>query len=151
MKKNTKKKILYYITLFLPITTIILSFLILLPIYKFNDNSMNQSFAVSSIIKGKIERGDVIIFKDEENKNVARRIVGIPGDKIRFNHGDLYINELLCEEDYTISDSYTLNTFEVPEGCYFVLSDNRDYIDSRFYKNPYISNKSILKKVIFMF
>lgn len=151
MKKNTKKKIIYYTILFLPILTIILSLLILLPIYKFNDNSMNKSYAITSIIKGKIERGDVVIFKDETDKLVAKRIVGLPGDIVEFNHGDLYINKLLCEEEYTKSDCYSLNSYEVPAGCYFVLSDNREYNDSRFYKNPYISNKSILKKVIFMF
>ena len=41
------------------------------------------------------ERGEVIVFKFPKDKNIfyIKRIVGVPGDKIKFENGVLYIND----------------------------------------------------------
>ena len=41
-----------------------------------------------------IERGDVIIFKNinENNRLLIKRIIGLPGEKIKIQDGNVYIN-----------------------------------------------------------
>ena len=53
------------------------------------------------------ERGDVIVFRPEgDNKNFIKRLVGLPGDQMQMQNGQLYINgeriksEIVAEETY---------------------------------------------------
>ena len=42
--------------------------------------------------------------------------------------------------------------FEVPEGCYLMLGDNRNYsADARYWPDPYVPEKKILAKVLFRY
>ncbi len=45
------------------------------------------------------ERGDVIVFKYPENMDLfyIKRVVGVPGDKVYYENGNLYINDQLVE------------------------------------------------------
>ena len=47
------------------------------------------------------ERGEVIVFKYPEDESLyfIKRVVGIPGDKIYYEDGNLYINEELVEKN----------------------------------------------------
>lgn len=110
-----------------------------------------------------IHRNDVIVFNaygvDKNNPNVhkntkyTKRIIGEPGDKIRYtNDGKLYINGKYTSQSYIsnlqrTSGTLTLllpeakgvkigtdKTFTVPKNHYFVLGDNRKVSnDSRYY------------------
>ena len=59
-------------------------------------------------IKGRIfernkpERGDIVVFKFPQNKhiNYVKRLIGIPGDKIRVIKGELYINGEKLEREF---------------------------------------------------
>jgi signal peptidase I len=46
------------------------------------------------------ERGEVIVFKYPDNKDIffIKRIVGIPGDKIYYENGNLYINDQIVKK-----------------------------------------------------
>lgn len=46
------------------------------------------------------ERGEIIVFKYPVDPNVffIKRIVGLPGDKIKFDNGSLYVNDQLQEK-----------------------------------------------------
>lgn len=97
------------------------------------------------------QRGDIIIFdSDELNEVMTKRIIGLPGETVSFYDGYVYINDGLIYEDYIGSDVETnsvISDFIVPEGCYFVLGDNRDdSYDSRFWDNPYITKDAIKGK-----
>lgn len=110
---------------------------------------------------GDPERGDIMVFrfpKDGET-NYIKRVVGLPGDRVRYRNHDLFINGEKVATDFVA----TLPPFElkhetlgdvrhdilvsiretgrqgngawtIPEGEYFVMGDNRDNSnDSRFW------------------
>ncbi len=96
---------------------------------------------------GEPERGDIILFKsDEFGQNFTKRIIGLPGDVVSFADGHVYINSEYLSEDYLEEGvaSYSDGVFEVPEGSYFLLGDNRgNSNDSRFWTDPYIPKNKI--------
>lgn len=110
------------------------------------------------------QRGDVMVFKfpGERKVNYIKRVVGLPGDRIRYQNKQLFINDDLVPEKYlaTLGNSklfsenlagvehqiyedlpdprrpFNLGEGEwiVPQGSYFVMGDNRDNSnDSRFW------------------
>ncbi len=82
------------------------------------------------------ERGDVIVFEPpggEEGEFYIKRIIGLPGETIKLSDGNVYIDDLMLDEKYLNESNYGktyafdvgLDSFEVPEGMYFVMGDNR--------------------------
>ncbi|MEA4814715.1 MAG: signal peptidase I [Oscillospiraceae bacterium] len=102
------------------------------------------------------ERGDIIMFKSEElGKVLVKRVIGLPGDTVYFQDGYVYVNGEQLDESYlpgTEGSTWPQNnddTFEVPDGCVFVMGDNRtDSYDSRFWSNPYVEVSSIQSKAL---
>lgn len=81
------------------------------------------------------ERGEIVIFPvGEEQKLYIKRVIGLPGDVITIESGEVYVNGNVNSQDYTL-DGYTsgdIDSLVVPEGELFVLGDNRlNSIDSR--------------------
>ena len=82
-------------------------------------------------ILGEPQHGDVIVFPapdtaEEESVYYVKRIIAMPGDHLEIAGGNVYINEELLDEDYLL-ESYTGGYIDtlVPEGCLFVMGDNR--------------------------
>ncbi len=101
--------------------------------------------------KAEPQRGDIILFhSDEMNINMAKRVIGIPGDTIQFINGYVFINGQRADESEYISASIETNsadTFTVPENSVFVMGDNReDSYDSRCFEQPYIPYDNIIGK-----
>ncbi len=109
-------------------------------------------------------RGDIIVFRGaaDRNEDFVKRVIGVPGDRIRISNKVVYRNGKPLQEPYAIHvtmyvDSYRDNfpsvtnaplpsqavdmlarhvvdgEVVVPEQNYFVLGDNRDdSLDSRY-------------------
>lgn len=101
------------------------------------------------------ERQDIVIFysPDKSTKTLIKRIIGLPGDWIEIYDGVVYVNDEPLEEPYLweeMEGSY--GPYQVPQGCYFVLGDNRNGSgDSRYWSNPYIKRDEILGKACFIY
>ncbi len=105
---------------------------------------------------GEPERGDIVLFGKEEltEEPLSKRIIGLPGETVSFADGKVLINGNPIEEDYLEEGTETIGfmTYEIPEGCYFLMGDNRENsFDSRYWENPYISQEEIRAKYIFTF
>lgn len=105
------------------------------------------------------KRGDIIIFKypDDESQNYVKRIIGLPGETVEIRDAQIYINgsdtplpeEYLKEEWFVASGPYY---FEIPEGSYFVLGDNRNNShDARYWTNTFVTKNKILGKAEFRY
>ena len=82
------------------------------------------------------QRGDVIVFKSaqNDNKNLVKRLIGLPGEEVAFKNNQLLIDGVVIDEPYLPLESYTFDygPIVVPENQYFVCGDNRLYSsDSR--------------------
>lgn len=103
-------------------------------------------------------RGDIIVFKSEildKNGNpkwLIKRVIGVPGDVITIANGKVQINGKLFEEEYLkdgVTDGEVIN-FEVPDGEYFVMGDNRLVsLDSRYDEVGTVLEESIEGKAFF--
>ncbi len=101
------------------------------------------------------ERGDVVVFEapDDPETLYIKRIIGMPGDTIQIVDGKLYINEVLQDEPY-INEPMVgdFGPYFVPEGCYFMMGDNRNHsTDARYWNNTYVPEDTILGKALFTY
>ena len=101
------------------------------------------------------KRGDIVIFRfpDDETQKYVKRVIGLPGETITFVGGHVYVDgERLDEsaylEDSVVTEPGEQDEFVVPDGCIFVLGDNREVsYDARYWENPYISQDKIQSDV----
>ena len=108
------------------------------------------------------ERFDIAIFKypDNEKEYFVKRVIGLPGEKVDILNGTVYITgadgkTLELRDDFVSEenkDNYS-GSFVVPEGCYFVMGDNRDNsVDSRYWVTTnYVSRDKFIGKVMFRY
>ena len=110
---------------------------------------------------GEPEKGDVIVFRsnsksllDDKGKNklLIKRVIGVPGDKIRIVHDEVYINGEPDDQSYT-RDGVTPGYIEdavVPEGKLFCMGDNREVsVDSRSSEVGFVDQDTIVGKAVF--
>ena len=93
---------------------------------------------------------------DTAKVSFIKRVIGLPGEHVKLQDGKVYINDVELEESYLDENVYTAplqgvyTDITVPEGCVFVLGDNREYsTDSRRF--GCIPLEKIESKVLFRF
>ncbi len=128
-----------------------------------------------------IQRGDIIVFRYpmDVSQTYVKRVVGIPGDRIRIENKEVYRNGVRLNEPYVYHkteyiDSYRDNfpgepntrisdaaqdmlekhvsggELVVPPGCYFAMGDNRDSsFDSRYW--GFVPRENIIGKPLIIY
>lgn len=89
-----------------------------------------------------VNRGDIIVFErpageaDSGITDLIKRVVGLPGDTVEGQNGQVLVNGQPLAEPY-LDEGVVTTDFpptEVPEGHLFMMGDNRgDSRDSRFF------------------
>jgi signal peptidase I len=112
-----------------------------------------------------LKRGDIIVFRwpPDPRQNYVKRLIGMPGDRIRVVNKELYLNGRKLTEPYTqhifpslepyrdnfpaepsgpvmpggremLANNVVNGEVMVPPDCYFAMGDNRDNsLDSRYW------------------
>lgn len=98
-----------------------------------------------------VERGDILVFDSEETETtLIKRVVGLPGETVEIISGVVYINGEKLEEEYVVHASYEDRVFQIPEGMYLFLGDNRaGSSDARGWRHPYVPAEDITGKAVF--
>jgi signal peptidase I len=103
----------------------------------------------------KIERDDVVVFyyPRDIQKSYIKRVIGLPGDTVRIEDGQVLVNGKPLGEPY-VPDRYrdvrSMDALKVPEGEYFVMGDHRSISsDSRDF-GP-VERKLIYGKAAFVY
>lgn len=74
-------------------------------------------------------RGEIVVFNPPEEISkipFVKRLVGLPGDKIKITKGQVYVNGRKFVVDSAPRAMYEYGPITVPEGAMFVLGDNRN-------------------------
>lgn len=135
MKKETKKELIIYGSIILAI--ILIRTFVITPV-RVNGSSMYSTLKDGEImILNKldyklhdIERFDIVVIKTDEKK-IIKRVIGLPGETLKYEDNTLYINDKKIDEPYLKDatedfDITSLGYDKIPDDCYFVLGDNRD-------------------------
>jgi signal peptidase I len=77
-----------------------------------------------------IERGDIVVFHypRDPSKSFIKRVIGLPGDRIRIDFGRVYVNGVPLAEPYVPPDYQDVQSYPdtvIPANAYFVLGDHR--------------------------
>ncbi len=106
----------------------------------------------------KPKAGDVVVFKNvddnNEEKALVKRVIATEGQEINidFEHGIVYVDGQPLEEEYAAEPIHNKLDFighkTVPEGCVFVLGDNRNSSrDSRARSIGMVDERLIIGRV----
>jgi signal peptidase I len=158
----------FFIFLWEIIQTVLLAFLIVLPIRYFvfqpflvQGQSMEPNFHQGDYLLvdelsfrfREPRRGEVIVFRYPPRPQLRyiKRIIGLPGDEVVIKNGLVLINgKILDESEYLPQGTQTQGYLEIKlgENEYFVLGDNRNASsDSRFW-GP-LKKENIIGRVFF--
>ena len=129
-----------------------------LPVLRIYGTSMNPALnngdVVIALRSGSYQRGDVIAFY-YNNKILVKRVIGLPGEIINVeSDGTVTVDGEPLEEPYLTEKSLGECTielpYEVPEGRYFVMGDNREVSsDSRSESIGCAAEEQIVGKLVF--
>lgn len=168
-KKNKIKDTIDSIVVAFVVAMIIRAFF--LQAYKIPSGSMLNTLLIGdhllvnkvAYLFSKPKRGDIIVFEYplEPEKDFIKRVIAIPGDRIKMVNKKVYLNGQPLNEPYVRYESEMVfpeymnprDNFEeitVPEGYYFVMGDNRDAsFDSRFW--GFVPEKSIKGEALIIY
>ena len=102
-----------------------------------------------------IERDDVVVFhypRDPE-KSYIKRVIALPGDRLRIDHGRVFVNGRPLREPYVPAeyrDSRSVAEMTIPPDCYYMMGDHRSVSsDSRDF-GP-VERSLIYGKAVFVY
>jgi len=79
---------------------------------------------------GEIHEGDVVVFQypRDHTKSYIKRVIALPGDDLRIDHGRVYVNGVRLKEPYLqnrFTDDRSQPEMVLPPREYFVMGDHR--------------------------
>ncbi|MGP4068064.1 signal peptidase I [Halobacillus sp. B29] len=156
------------------ILAVVVRVFLLAPVVVEGSSMLNTLHSDDHLIVSKInytlgnpERFDIVVFHATERKDYIKRIIGLPGDTVRYSNDQLYINGEAFEEPYLevlkkelpegeeltrdfSMDQLPGNNKEVPEGELLVLGDNRNNsTDSRMLGT--IPKEQVVGEAVFLY
>ncbi len=103
-----------------------------------------------SIKVEKIKRKDIVAIYAPKGKNeiLVKRVIGLPGEKLKVLNGYVYINGEKLEEKYIKEKpNYTIEEIQIPSKSYFLLGDNRNESEDSSIWGP-VSEEKFIGKII---
>ena len=102
-----------------------------------------------------IEHGDVVVFRypRDPQKSYIKRVIALPGDRLRIDHGTVWLNgkrqiEPYVPEEYR--DTRSMPEIVVPEDSYFMMGDHRS-ISSDSREFGLVERSLIYGKAVFVY
>lgn len=124
------------------------------------DNQVGITFLFN---RKDVQRFDiVVVYVEEVDKNLVKRVIGMPGDTICYRNNLLYVNGLQVDETFLNQDyidevniqgifTMDIDEFTLEEDEYYLLGDNRLYSkDSRAY-GPFSFDEIVGRGVFVLF
>jgi signal peptidase I len=126
---------------------------------KIPSGSMNSTIPTGSVVlasrydKTQVDRYDIMVFipPDDPDSYYIKRVIGLPGETIVVKDGKVYADGVELDDSFVQEEASETTsgdgTYEVPEGCYFMLGDNRNHsLDARFWKEKYVPLENMVAK-----
>lgn len=167
MDKFTKRLLRSLMVYLVVWTVIMVLFSTVLMLSTVPTGSMESTINVGDFVFGTrygiggqdIKRYDIIVFAlpDDPEIPYIKRVIGLPGETIVVSNGSVYADGIKLDDSFIKAPMNRKGdgTYVVPEGCYFVLGDNRNQSkDSRFWKEKYVpveNIKGIARFIVFPF
>ena len=127
--------------------------------YRIDGNSMNPTLIDGeyliinnfSYYLDEPKYGDIIVFRHPNSDlNLIKRVIGLPGDHIEIRDQQVLVNGVVLNEPYIEAPANDNRSWDVPEGNYFVLGDNRNNSsDSRSWS--FLPRENILGQAEFVY
>ena len=149
------------------VLTVVLIFTFVVRIVRVSGESMRETLqdqdmlvVLNNWLCGTYEQGDIVILQRDDfygGEPIVKRVIATEGQTvdIDFDAGVVYVDGTALEEPYTREPTWTQEGTEfpltVPEGCIFVMGDNRnDSDDSRDPDLGPVDTREILGQAVFL-
>ncbi len=117
-----------------------------------DDTLKNNNILILNKLDKSYNRFDIVVIKRGRSK-LIKRIIGLPGEYIKYKNNELYINNKIIDDvsisrtgDFDLKELYDVDI--IPPNYYFVMGDNRGLsLDSRYNQIGLIKKSDIVGTV----
>ena len=101
--------------------------------------------------KEDVDRYDIMVFIPPDNPDTyyIKRVIGLPGETILVYDGDVYADGVKLDGSFLPErmDRRGDGEYVVPDGCYFMMGDNRNHsLDARYWDEKFVPVENMVAK-----